>query len=195
MICDIIDFVMSAIMNFKLTQLLFMYKRTKENSLPNVNCITLEEFERLFETGSEDGKILDLDNQGGTLLVPILFDLLQHRYPPLVNKATSLLLKFFKYIFIQKIDSRDHRKREDLLHAVKEVQLFITADSIALYKKSFRAIRILNSLQQTSEVWLTTQEKAQKIQNAEKEMEYLLNACDAPEFYGIGRGSEAQVTL
>lgn len=52
MICDIMDFVMTAIDNFRLSKLLYMYKSLREQK-QSAASLDVQEFEYLFEVYHE----------------------------------------------------------------------------------------------------------------------------------------------
>lgn len=51
----------------------------------------------MLQVARGNGKILDTDNLGGTLLVPVLVDLLYYKHPQLVSMSLNLLLRQFRF--------------------------------------------------------------------------------------------------
>ena len=90
---------------------------------------------------SEECAVLDLDGTGGKTFLRVLLHLGMHDYPPLVSGALKLLFRHFS-------------QRQEVLHAIKQVQLLVSENDVNSYKQIKDDLDGLRLLVEKSELWV-----------------------------------------
>ncbi|CAG0923862.1 unnamed protein product, partial [Notodromas monacha] len=96
--------------------------------------------EGIFGENKESAE-LDLDGDGGRMLLRVLFQLIMHDYPPLVTGALQLLFRHFS-------------QRHEVLQAFRQVQLLVSDADVESYKQIKADLDELRLLVEKSELWV-----------------------------------------
>uniref|UniRef100_A0A8C4RCA7 Uncharacterized protein n=1 Tax=Eptatretus burgeri TaxID=7764 RepID=A0A8C4RCA7_EPTBU len=159
-ILDILQFILSVRLDYRISCLLSIFKRQYEESgmtwrcsqdltdpagtAPRIGILEpekiCEQAEAIFDSTGEDAS-LDLDGQSGRTFLRVLLHLAMHEHPPLVSAALHLLFKHFN-------------QRQDVLHAFTQVQLLVTSQDIENYKQIRQDLDRLRLLVEKSELWV-----------------------------------------
>uniref|UniRef100_UPI00358E2778 inositol 1,4,5-trisphosphate-gated calcium channel ITPR1-like n=1 Tax=Myxine glutinosa TaxID=7769 RepID=UPI00358E2778 len=156
-IIEILEFILSVRLDYRISSLLSIFKRQYGESSPSFQDVgnkspTLKEGRRVdFDqigqeaeaifSGSDVSTQLDLDGNGGRLFLRALLHLTMHDYPPLVSSALKLLFKHFS-------------QRNDVLQAFRQVQLLVTNQEVESYKQIKTDLDKLRLMVEKSELWV-----------------------------------------
>lgn len=156
-IIEILQFILNVRLDYRISSLLSIFKREFDENITSKydedeDCrLDLEaigcQAEDIFDGSTECGD-LDLDGQGGKLLLRVLLNLVMHNYPQLVSGALQLLFRHFS-------------QRQEVLQAFKQVQLLISENDVENYKQIKSDLDELRLLVEKSELWVS-KEKVEK---------------------------------
>ena len=181
-IIEILQFILNARLDYRITGLLSIFKREFDESLvadvssdgnqnengsepiitPPMDMeekgIDLEkigvEAESIF--GAEDGSDdIDLDGAGGKTFLRVLLHLTMHDYPPLVSGALQLLFRHFC-------------QRQEVLQTFKQVQLLVSESDVENYKQIKKDLDDLRLLVEKSELWVYKDKACEAVESEKK---------------------------
>ncbi|XP_072305545.1 inositol 1,4,5-trisphosphate-gated calcium channel ITPR3 [Eucyclogobius newberryi] len=162
-ILEILQFILNVRLDYRLSFLLSVFKKefvevypmadadatTNMETAASINLLLIgEQAEAMFGVG-KGNSVLEVDDEGGRMLLRVLIHLTMHNYPPLVSGALQLLFRHFS-------------QRQELLHTFKQVQLLITAQDVENYKLIKTDLDRLRTLVEKSELWVEKKNSGEK---------------------------------
>uniref|UniRef100_A0A3B3ZTM5 Inositol 1,4,5-trisphosphate receptor n=1 Tax=Periophthalmus magnuspinnatus TaxID=409849 RepID=A0A3B3ZTM5_9GOBI len=161
-ILEILQFILNVRLDYRLSFLLSVFKKefvevypmadadatTNMETAASINLLQIgEQAEAMF--GVKGNSVLEVDDEGGRMLLRVLIHLTMHNYPPLVSGALQLLFRHFS-------------QRQELLHTFKQVQLLISAQDVENYKLIKADLDRLRTLVEKSELWVEKKNSGEK---------------------------------
>ncbi|XP_041113341.1 inositol 1,4,5-trisphosphate receptor type 2-like isoform X1 [Polyodon spathula] len=156
-IIEILQFILSVRLDYRITYLLSIYKKEFGDSSLNNSSISISELPSvtitepdidaiaaLAETmfaGCKERSAVELDDEGGRTFLRVLIHLIMHDYPPLVSGSLQLLFKHFS-------------QRAEVLQAFKQVQLLVSEQDVENYKQIKADLDQLRLTVEKSELWV-----------------------------------------
>ncbi|KAJ0036555.1 hypothetical protein NQD34_005232 [Periophthalmus magnuspinnatus] len=162
-ILEILQFILNVRLDYRLSFLLSVFKKefvevypmadadatTNMETAASINLLQIgEQAEAMFGVG-KGNSVLEVDDEGGRMLLRVLIHLTMHNYPPLVSGALQLLFRHFS-------------QRQELLHTFKQVQLLISAQDVENYKLIKADLDRLRTLVEKSELWVEKKNSGEK---------------------------------
>ncbi|XP_055338282.1 inositol 1,4,5-trisphosphate receptor type 1-like [Paramacrobiotus metropolitanus] len=164
-IVEILEFILDIRLDYRITRLLSVFKREvmrmrntslmtsggdtssrRRSSGPECPSAMVDpkiirvEFDNIFTRGSDR---LDVEK----LFVRVLLHLAMHDYPKLVSGALRILFRHFS-------------QQEELVVAIKQVQLLVAAPDVEIYNSVKRNLDHFRGLVETSELWVYKSDKS-----------------------------------
>ncbi|XP_075997943.1 inositol 1,4,5-trisphosphate-gated calcium channel ITPR2 [Genypterus blacodes] len=159
-IIEILQFILSVRLDYRITYLLSAYKKEFGNKditdstvsvsdLPSPFIMSVPEpdieeittkAETMFAGSSEVGAV-ELDDEGGQTFLRVLIHLIMQDYPPLVSGSLQLIFKHFS-------------QRAELLQAFKQVQLLVSEQDVENYNQIKTDLDQLRLTVEKSELWV-----------------------------------------
>ncbi|RXM33372.1 Inositol 1,4,5-trisphosphate receptor type 2 [Acipenser ruthenus] len=156
-IIEILQFILSVRLDYRITYLLSIYKKEFGDSNLNDSSISLSGLpsipitepdikaiaahaETMF-AGCKERSAVELDDEGGRTFLRVLIHLIMHDYPPLVSGSLQLLFKHFS-------------QRAEVLQAFKQVQLLVSEQDVENYKQIKADLDQLRLTVEKSELWV-----------------------------------------
>ncbi|XP_054242605.1 inositol 1,4,5-trisphosphate receptor type 2 isoform X1 [Indicator indicator] len=159
-IIEILQFILSVRLDYRISYLLSIYKREFGESSGTVDCDAasppdtpgaasaivpdIDEIAAQAETmfaGRKEKNAVQLDDEGGRTFLRVLIHLIMHDYPPLLSGALHLLFKHFS-------------QRAEVLQAFKQVQLLVSNQDVDNYKQIKADLDQLRLTVEKSELWV-----------------------------------------
>ncbi|XP_010847019.1 PREDICTED: LOW QUALITY PROTEIN: inositol 1,4,5-trisphosphate receptor type 3 [Bison bison bison] len=158
-ILEILQFILNVRLDYRISYLLSVFKKEFVEVFPmqdsgadgtapafdsttaNMNLDRIgEQAEAMFGVG-KTSSMLEVDDEGGRMLLRVLIHLTMHDYAPLVSGALQLLFKHFS-------------QRQEVMHTFKQVQLLISAQDVENYKVIKSELDRLRTMVEKSELWV-----------------------------------------
>ncbi|XP_057555898.1 inositol 1,4,5-trisphosphate receptor type 3 isoform X3 [Hippopotamus amphibius kiboko] len=158
-ILEILQFILNVRLDYRISYLLSVFKKEFVEVFPmqdsgadgtapafdsttaNMNLDRIgEQAEAMFGVG-KTSSMLEVDDEGGRVLLRVLTHLTMHDYAPLVSGALQLLFKHFS-------------QRQEAMHTFKQVQLLISAQDVENYKVIKSELDRLRTMVEKSELWV-----------------------------------------
>ncbi|XP_028304316.1 inositol 1,4,5-trisphosphate receptor type 2 isoform X2 [Gouania willdenowi] len=153
-IIEILQFILSVRLDYKITYLLSIYKKEFEEKSENDQMAELSLFsspepdvdeitskaESMF-AGSSELSPVELDDEGGRTFLRVLIHLIMQDYPPLVSGSLQLIFKHFS-------------QRAEVLQAFKQVQLLVSKQDVGNYKQIKTDLDQMRLTVEKSELWV-----------------------------------------
>ena len=130
-------------LDYRVTAVLSTFKAEFE-TLGTQSSLADKEFSVINQRADELTKEsirLDLDHSGGKMFLRVIFLLILHDDPPLASGALKLLFRHFN-------------QRQELVDAMKNVQLLISHSNVDQYKQIKADVEDLRRLTEESELWI-----------------------------------------
>ncbi|XP_032898387.1 inositol 1,4,5-trisphosphate receptor type 3 [Amblyraja radiata] len=159
-ILEILQFILNVRLDFRISYLLSEFKKKfsgnepdpenpsessanpfMESSVPTINLDFIGDQAELMFVFGKGNSTLEVDDEGGTMLLRVLIHLTMHDYPPLVSGSLQLLFKHFS-------------QRQELLATFKQVQLLISPQDVENYKVIKSDLDRLRTMVEKSELWV-----------------------------------------
>ncbi|XP_078276818.1 inositol 1,4,5-trisphosphate-gated calcium channel ITPR3 [Rhinoraja longicauda] len=159
-ILEILQFILNVRLDFRISYLLSEFKKKfsgtepdpenpsensvnpfMESAVPTINLDFIGEQAELMFVFGKSNSTLEVDDEGGTMLLRVLIHLTMHDYPPLVSGSLQLLFKHFS-------------QRQELLATFKQVQLLISPQDVENYKVIKSDLDRLRTMVEKSELWV-----------------------------------------
>ena len=142
-VIQILNFVLDVRLDYRVTAVLSTFKAEFE-TLGTQSSLADKEFSVINQRADELTKEsirLDLDHSGGKMFLRVIFLLILHDDPPLASGALKLLFRHFN-------------QRQELVDAMKNVQLLISHSNVDQYKQIKADVEDLRRLTEESELWI-----------------------------------------
>nr|AAT47836.1 inositol 1,4,5-triphosphate receptor [Oikopleura dioica] len=155
-VIQILDFVLDVRLDYRVTAILSSFKdEFEKESWVKGEQEGVDIINRRADELTKESIRLDLDHSGGKMFLRVIFLLILHDDPPLVSGALKLLFRHFN-------------QRNELVKAMKNVQLLISHSNVDQYKQIKYDVEELSRLTQESELWIPVQ--VPESQEEEKEV-------------------------
>uniref|UniRef100_A0A7N6BBH0 Inositol 1,4,5-trisphosphate receptor n=1 Tax=Anabas testudineus TaxID=64144 RepID=A0A7N6BBH0_ANATE len=156
-IIEILQFILSVRLDYRITYLLSMYKKEFGDKSINDSSVSVTDMalitssepdideiaakaESMF-AGSSELSAVELDDEGGQTFLRVLIHLIMQDYPPLVSGSLQLIFKHFS-------------QRAEVLQAFKQVQLLVSEQDVENYQQIKADLDQLRLAVEKSELWV-----------------------------------------
>uniref|UniRef100_A0A452DXP2 Inositol 1,4,5-trisphosphate receptor n=1 Tax=Capra hircus TaxID=9925 RepID=A0A452DXP2_CAPHI len=154
-ILEILQFILNVRLDYRISYLLSVFKKEFVEVFPMQDSGadgTAPAFDSTSEPpplpspqlpaeAAKTSSMLEVDDEGGRMLLRVLIHLTMHDYAPLVSGALQLLFKHFS-------------QRQEVMHTFKQVQLLISAQDVENYKVIKSELDRLRTMVEKSELWV-----------------------------------------